>query len=607
MNSGSPYFINVDLEKELANIEREIDFLPNDYSFQKSLVNVFNRLFDAHTLYRMPGGYSRCTLVRPYLIESLINERGEQSFYLRQGVLGNEGDVMWQKVFNFDPREYVNMEIISANGRSSLSYFEWFADNFVGYYKDHSVRFNAAMRRRWSQVPLNMFPIDEGLDLNTTFRLSNGRTISVPNAVMCNSGFNGIDDFLNANLRVRNLFTANMSPDDIIRKVEEFKKEPIEPHKELELFKLYDIPKPTRVETKIFSKRAIKLTSSDGEEIFDIVGGNPYKVSVISQDPEGETTFMLYENDRGEQTPVYKLTTFAPASVKSSLAVLNDLLSYSEKENYKNVIVDMSYNGGGIVCYADLIASMFVEKWGNLSRGNDNAPLGVYDFRQSNITDEFTRHFITWSLYTNPKKYMRISNRTVYEDMSFYTNAQTYRRGGLVSNYTEKSYFPATCIGYPEDDIPGFKPVRYYFDNIFVITDGACGSACSLFLTQLQNIRAAKVVSYGGIKGKSDDMETSSFAGGNVLEWDTVVYAMESTGYPYFPKPFPTSARARYNYHEYYRTKDSILPREFEKIPADYHIDTWGSLYMWDPLTIEGRAQLDTLYEPVEKIMRSII
>lgn len=591
----------------MRNIERQIDSLPNDYSFQKSLVNVFNRLFDAHTLYRMPAGYSRCTLVRPYLIESFIKENGEQSFYLRQGVLGNEGDAMWQKVFDFDPREYVDMEIVSANGVSALAYFEWFADNFVGYYKDHSVRFNAAMRRRWSQVPLNMFPMDEGLDLNTTFRLSNGKVIYVPNAVMCNSGFNGIDDFLKANQRVKNLLSANMSPEDVVKKIEKIQKEPVEPHKELELFEQFNIPKPSRMEQKEFNKKIVKLSSSDGAESFDFVGGNPHKVTVMAQDPNGDTTFMLYENERGENTPVYKLTTFSPASVKSSLSVLNELLTYSEKENHKNVIIDMSYNGGGIVCYADLIAALFVERWGNLSRGNDNAPLGVYDFRQSPITHEFTRNFITWSLYTNPKKYMKLSNRKVYDDMSFYNNAQTYRRGGLISNYTEKSYFPATCIGYPEeDDIPGFKPVRYYFEKIFVITDGACGSACSLFLTQLQNINAAKVVSYGGIKGKSDDMDTSSFAGGNVLEWNTVTQVMEGTGSSNFPKPFPTTATARYNYHEYYRTKDSILPREFEKIPADYHIDTWGSLYMWDPSTPEGRAQLHTLYEPVEKIMRSV-
>lgn len=35
----------------------------------------------------------------------------------------------------------------------------------------------------------------------------------------------------------------------------------------------------------------------------------------------------------------------------------------------------------------------------------------------------------------------------------------------------------------------------------------------------------------------------------------------------------------RFNYHETYATLESPLPREFEKIPADKHLYTWGPVW----------------------------
>lgn len=601
-NSGPPYNIRVDLKQGLRNITDNVHNFANDYQFQKALINLFNPLFDAHTLYRMPKSYSKCVFVRPFLIESMLDENnGRQTFHLRQGILGDLGDEVWEKLFLFKPKDFVDQEVVSIQRTTPVSYFEWFANNFVGYYKDPSVRLNAALRRRWGQVPANLFPLDEGLDLTTQFILKNGRDIKVPNAIMCQAGFTGTDDFIRNNKR------SSVQEFSTLHQVEEYSERVsrgyIDPHQEMDLFKQFNMVQPSRTPSQdIHNSRVVRsISQEDGSVTTNIVTPNADNVKVISHDKSNETFYMTYTDEHDNITPVFKLTTFLPQSVRGSLEVLNELLDDAKKNDYDNVIIDMSYNGGGIVCLADLVAAVFVEKWGNLSSSNPNAPLGLYDFRKSDITDEFTTDFITWQSFTNPSKYMEPKSRKVYSDMSFYRPGLNHTRGGLTSGYTEKSLFPASCIGYPSYEYPNFAPVRHFFKKVIFLTDGACGSACSLILSQLQSVKGATVVSYGGVKGKSVGMETSSFAGGNVLEWVTVTNVMHQTGNQNYPKRFPTSATARFNYHEYYLTNTSVLPREFERIPADYHLDTWSSLYMWDPLSEEGRSQLSSLYAPTLK------
>lgn len=89
-------------------------------------------------------------------------------------------------------------------------------------------------------------------------------------------------------------------------------------------------------------------------------------------------------------------------------------------------------------------------------------------------------------------------------------------------------------------------------------------------------------------------METSSFAGGNVLDFNQIYKDLGTLGLQSkVPlKPLPTSActlhslvmlfshllDARFNSHETYvdtndkEALDNALPREFLRLPADYHL-----------------------------------
>jgi hypothetical protein len=143
---------------------------------------------------------------------------------------------------------------------------------------------------------------------------------------------------------------------------------------------------------------------------------------------------------------------------------------------------------------------------------------------------------------------------------------------------------------------------KHQWKEIAVLSNGLCGSACSLFATQLQFKEGATTFTYGGIPGKI--MDVSAFAGGNVEEyknfWPQALYAslvgdalhgpnteigqmMRSAGSRErsFARtlllPLPTKAMARFNHNMMFVKEfgPDALPREWYIIAAHKHFWEW--------------------------------
>lgn len=172
-------------------------------------------------------------------------------------------------------------------------------------------------------------------------------------------------------------------------------------------------------------------------------------------------------------------------------------------------------------------------------------------------------------------------------NFSWYFGPTDVKRGGFVSNYTERTYYPNMCRDEKNILQGKFKP--FLFPRVHVVTDGTCGSACALFVAQIQTHRALftnqsfDIISYCGLQNSDQNgvnhtgftpMDTSSFAGGNVL--DTLGLAQMSSRdefeNPRLPAQFPSSAVARFNFREYYTSVGAPTPREFIRLPADRHL-----------------------------------
>jgi len=227
---------------------------------------------------------------------------------------------------------------------------------------------------------------------------------------------------------------------------------------------------------------------------------------------------------------------------------------------------------------------------------NDDSVYEDYDMRNTPLQESlwecggFCSFMIdkdTHDLYlNNVDKKNLVTNVDSEDPESCWDPPISITRGGVTTEYTQRSSFWCGFDPVVDKDLPSFDPNEtdllgiwvqnngYLFEEIVIMTDGTCGSACSQFISKMQVFNKAIVYSQGGLVGQ--DMETSGFAGGNVEEWDAFIDGINQLGTCGVGTldPLPTNAAARFNHREIYMQDDNI-PREFIKLPADVHEDDW--------------------------------
>ena len=111
-----------------------------------------------------------------------------------------------------------------------------------------------------------------------------------------------------------------------------------------------------------------------------------------------------------------------------------------------------------------------------------------------------------------------------------------------------------------------------YFQSIYVLTDGTCGSACSLFVSKLRYASNVKLIyGIGGGYNHENLFESSSYAGGGAFDWNTIVQYSKEMGQKDSSIDYlPTSAFLNLNVFEIYiRELSETYPREYLKQPID--------------------------------------
>ena len=624
-NSGPPYNLQVNLRTLLSQIQSKLSNggYSNDYAFQADLMYMMNPLFDAHTLYRGPSGY-QCFLLRPFDIEaSMGSTSGKMQYTLREGPLGSRTAQIWMDMFNFDITPYLNQVVTNINGMGPTAHMMLVAQNFISTYKDHGVRYNAALRHRWAQTLLSMFPLtDSNLDFVSSMTFATGISADIPNAAFCGGGINSTADLLTRNKfsvvptaaqkRTFEKKTFLIEGIDVHRELEQMFQDAVRTLGGAPIVRTHKLQSAEQV-----SARAPQMiTMRDYRGVHKKLGREFHDVSahfvptkhlpanfdasfltIVAQSAGKDTYFMKYNDGVHAPTWILKLTSFAPANVQDSINVIQRLIADGQSNRGVNLIVDVAYNGGGIICLSDLLMALLVPEWGNLQpTAAPTVPYGIYDYKQSASALAIRAVPALDSAFTSYQNYLNIGDEKP-ANASFYTPILR-TRGGYTANYTQQAYFPAGCVGYPGGS---FHNIPYYFQNVIVVTDGTCGSACALFTSQLQSEKLASVVSYGGPYGRTVPLSTASFAGGNVLEYNSVslMAYLQGGGAPGLPPMMTSSAASRFNFNEYYELDDMNTPREFLKRPAHIHLDFWATLYQDDPATPLGRSNSAALYSAV--------
>lgn len=627
IDSGAPYNLKVDLRALISAMEAKVDAnsYSNDYAFQKDVMDAFNPLNDAHTLYVAPNGY-RCFLIRPFNIEAAVSG-SDMQYTLREGPLGAQTKQVWSQIFGVDISPFQDKVVTAVNDMSVTDHIMGVAEHFISTYKDHGVRYNAALRGRWSQTLLSMFPLtDPHLDYGMKLEFADGTSVTLSNAAFCSGGISSTSGLLSKN---KASGVANIDEVDkkmmldhaerqhlLTRGVDIYKEMKKDFDTEMMAARVNTQPSAAAREAVNTAARQSTIVAHDlrpakaaiGKEIHSLKGlrvptarlpasFDAQYLKIVQKTYSYDTVYMVYNDTRNPVHYVLKLESFAPDDEDDSIRVIQALIGDAQKNGVEHLILDMAYNGGGIICMSDLLLALLVEDWQSLASNAPGLSYGIYDFRQSPTTDAIRGAPSLNRLFTAYTTYIDIDTKKVYTNDSFYGPIQR-TRSGHTSPYTRQAYFPSECIDYPS---ASFRPIKYYFKHMTVLTDGTCGSACALFASQLQSFGYAKVVSYGGPLKRTVPLSTASFAGGNVLDYGTVAY------YAYFygnnakglPPMFTSSAMARFNFNEYYEFNDLNVPREFLKRPADVHLDYYATMFNDDLTTAAGKANTAALYAAV--------
>jgi hypothetical protein len=601
-DSGAPYNMKIDLEGTLDKISSKIsngDY-KGDYAFEADLIRLFTPLNDAHTFYGAPYLYRSCLAIRPFALHA-VNDNGKMRVFTTQGVFPSS---IFEKHLQFNASAYYGKEISVVNGKDVLSYLRDYADKYVGYYKDQSVRVNALLQQQgWPLVEAFRFPFSDELDADSiVFADKPNEIVQVPNLGLAQGGIKSTDYFVqqidgaradmatgNAAAVRKFFFTPDIRREVVVR-LENTIGSAIPPkHVPAHLSRF----KPAR--THSLNKRSVTKTVEVNADI-----GNPQNIKTIAAESSwgGEPSIYHFEYTLkdGSVVPVLKITSFAPSNQNSWQSVLTGFAKSLKTKNSKRAVIDVAKNGGGIICLAIAAQATLVKEWAGGAPGtNPNATVWQpYDLRKTAMNDGLTKVG-----FNSPQEYYNMYTGRVYKDSTWYDDSVTRTRGGVTGQFSSQVYFPAECDSY----LSPTKNIDYFVDDLTIITDGTCGSACSLFITKFQSHNKAKILSYGGIEGM-EEMETSSFAGGNVLDWASFVgWLRQFPSFPDQPKSLPGSGFARFNHHEVYPSVTAQKPREFHRFPANFHMFWWDAVSDDQPQTTDGSPNpqglkaLATLYE----------
>ncbi|KAH7058000.1 hypothetical protein BKA57DRAFT_448355 [Linnemannia elongata] len=244
--------------------------------------------------------------------------------------------------------------------------------------------------------------------------------------------------------------------------------------------------------------------------------------------------------------------------------LVNNLVALSQNGT-RNIIIDFQGNFGGLVSFASTLVQLFFPNKGSLDKTLPSSLRVTESIQQlsSALWNSSSGLYDATSFYD-------YADQHIYTNNDLFMNMTTSIRNGRSANYTETTTLYPTVL--PAIQELASLPWTNNAANIRLLTDGRCGSSCSMstfFLTQLN-----KVISYavGGTSGAP--LSSSSFPGGAVTSLNKVhdLYVAANVPSPF--KPLPYSGDVRYTALEVFAPGSSVpLDYDTKYFASDFRLD----------------------------------
>jgi len=236
----------------------------------------------------------------------------------------------------------------------------------------------------------------------------------------------------------------------------------------------------------------------------------------------------------------------------------------------KKLILDMTNNGGGSVDFAYFINRLFFPK---------AKPYFVQDLRSNSYVQGAAKHAGKQQDYTGSnwdgRGYVSMTADKLYNDaITMFTKGFKYTRGDHTDTYSQRSYFEH---GWPFLPLAKNDQLPWGADDIAIITNGWCGSACTMIATRFNIVHGVKTYATGGLR--KTPLSYFAFPGGFVKSNADIVEDIEALGYKgkNGPTALPTRSNLQVAVGEIYasegRTGAIPLEYDYKQFAADVQLD----------------------------------
>ncbi|KAI1317946.1 hypothetical protein EDD11_007468 [Mortierella claussenii] len=584
---GSPFKTpTVDLMKELAKIRQKKDW-KSDYEFQMALTYLLASANDGHLAYRNYC-YRTAVFQQPISLYAPVVD-GVQSvrvFFVDTTVS--------KKGLPKDATSLNDCTVVTIDGQPALQAVQEFTDRTSAISKDPGVRLNDALAstswyQNWSSSPggfASRWEVPKKDAMDYTLQCGTGSSaktvkLTVPWSITPSDMFE-----YNLYTNVKGYWKIQcQAMDSSFNSVKRNKKSRSESGPVASAV-LDQVKMPRRGDvrrgpfaqdggdaavapaTTVFRERGTITRPEGGHR-----DGRDAAAAIITRAKlVHETTTTVFYKLNGSK---YADTCVAVIATEEATFHEDDSSDYTEfikgfqklqDQGCKKLILDMTNNGGGSVDFAYFVNQLFFP---------NAKPFFEQDLRASSLVQAAARQAIkkTSAHSTfDAKGYNSVATGKPFKDASMFLKGVNQKRGGSTVRFTQRSYFAYKWPFLPLKS----KQLNFTPQNMAIVTNGFCGSACTMIATRFAEVHGVKTYAIGGIAKRP--LSYFSFPGGFVLDNRAIVGDLDSIGLKKvknMPTELPVLAATSLAVGEIYASSNSTIPLEYDAklFPAKVHLD----------------------------------
>ncbi|KAK3848400.1 MAG: hypothetical protein J3R72DRAFT_428940 [Linnemannia gamsii] len=539
-----PFSMNyVDIWKSLSTLGR--GRYRSDYQFHHTLSMMLVSLKDVNTAYIAKCYYSYAFAQPLALFAPVVD--GMQIIQVHTD-LKNRG------------HEGCRVQLI--DGEDALTYINKWADANTGFSKDPGVRLNNVLATLQYSTNSKSFELRTG-EFSLRARLPDKAHVDYK--LDCSSGVIYVRDkwetypngpkatFNSVHTFVQNVCHAQLSPSAFSNESPPQKYTPFQPKENLYTPKLIENPykKTTPIVNDPTPPPPVEPTKPDVR---------------FAGIPSSKTSVVFQLKERTEVGVLHIHTHATNGDISKELDKITANLIALGKHGVRKIIIDLQGNLGGDTSFASALVQLFFP---NKDKLDKTLP--------SNLRVTESIKDLTSALFNkapgalhDASSYYDLATKGRYTNNNLFLNSSASVRNGRSASYSDM----ATLKPYIHHSNSVLTTMPWYNNsaNIILLTDGRCGSACSLSAVFFQKFNKVTTYVIGGITG--EPMTASSSPGGAVTSLNIVYNLYNFAKVPCPFKPLPYKGDVLFTALEVF-TPGTEIPLDFDApyLTADHHLD----------------------------------